>query len=69
MENSSQLPPFRETRQVAFWVILSLGVEIVLSLVNIVLSGAELVLASRYPEAVLAALSGEEVDLTNLVGN
>src|SRR5688572_9717366 len=68
MDYSSQLPAFKDTRKIEFWTILLLGLHIVMCVVGIVLSGTELVLASKYPEAVHSSLSNEDVDFTQLPG-
>lgn len=68
MENYSQSPPFKSTRNLAMWAMLLLGFTAILDVVNIVMNATELVLVSKYPDTVAAAISDSDADFTEMPG-
>jgi hypothetical protein len=68
MDHFYQPEPFKSTRQIALWAMLSLGFTAMLDGVNIIANAVELFLASQYPETVAASLSDGDANFTDMPG-
>ncbi|HQR32579.1 MAG TPA: DUF4328 domain-containing protein [Blastocatellia bacterium] len=68
MDNYSQSQLFKPVRTIALWTMTLLGLSLILDIVNISINLTELVLASKYPETVAAALSEEGDSFTDMPG-